>query len=387
MKKRICAVSLLFLCGCQPAVYNNDIDWELAVVDTGSSDSVITWYNAELEPIKTDTLVGKQIVPPWDGLHAYTGYDCKYAYLLAYNDKPKKAEECGVVRITLENGTIDFLQTESFTNTGLVVTDTQVVVLQHTSDLEYYRTVLSKDGSGNTLTKDLRGGRMYWPYPDGVIACSVIPPIRLFRMNEQFEETAEREIISAREYSIGGKDVWRPASQKAVFRNGKLYVPVERENHTYRKVGDVYEPEQFLGISGGLMELDPETLEYTVYSSEDYISDYILPLNDTKILLAGTSLTVVENAKEETVSRRSEPYTVLFDCVSKTYTEWKTGYTPKDLISGKEALYVIDSRSVIHAVDPDTMEELRTAEHHTAVNSSYGRASCLLVNDPKEAAR
>ena len=387
MKKYICAASLLFLCGCQPAVYDNDISWKLAVVDTGSSESVITWYNADLEPVKTDTLVGKQIVSPWQGLHPYTGYDSDYAYLLAYKDQPKNEQECGVVRISLENGTISFLPTESFTNTGLVVTDTKIAVLQHTQDLEYYRSVLPKDGSENTITHDLRGGRLYWPYPGGVIACSVIPPIRLFRMNEQFEETAQREIISARDYAIGGKDVWRPVSQKAVFQNGKLYIPVERENHTYRKVGEVYEPEEFLGISGGLMELDPETLEYTVYSSEDYISDQILLLNDTEILLSGSALAVEQNAEKEASGSRSEQYPVLFDCVTKTYTEWRIEYVPKDFMLGKDALYVIDSQSVIHEIDPGTREEIRKAVHHTAVTNPYGSASCLLVNDPKETAQ
>lgn len=389
MNRRIyAALGLLFCTGCASVSASHDYDWSLAVADTGERDTEITWYNDAYEVIGRQTLTGKKAAAEWDPGYRQARYDTQYAYVLPYFDQPKNPDDCGILRISLKDGSVDVLPTESFVNDSFLVTDSRIVLVQHTDDGNWYRTVMTKGGSGNTIVQDSRGGRIYYRVDGGYVAEEFAPDIRHLRLNEQFEVLNAVVYEDEREQITGRTDVWRLCNDGSAYAEGKLYVPCQREDHTFRETADgIWEPE-FVGYSYGLAEIDPDTLSLTVYESKDCFFTDIVQLDETRILLIGQNRTVTlikeENETQAQYSMEAA-LLILFDTQTKEFSKMKTDYTPTEAVLSRCGLYVRDTESVIHVLDPETFEESARIEHKPSASGVFtGTGTMMIVSDPKE---
>lgn len=391
MKKILTLLLVLAVSGCASASQTHAYDWTIAFADTGQDGTMITWYDDAYQCIGTQMLKGKGLAGP-AGSDAMIGYDAQYAYILPQTDTPRNPDDCGIVRMSLQNGTIDILQTESYSNLLLAVNDKAVVIEQRSDDLQYYRTVLPKDGSEASILKDGRFGMLYYALKDGWLVREGLPSLWVYAMNEHFRTYAEAEMgDDGSPVHFPTMDGWRMDGAKLLQYGNKAYIPCMKENRTYTKDADGYYQSSFEGYSYGLMELDINTLSYAVHEMDNRYFTDILPLSDNEILLLCVSVTMQTKdagSGQHYSYDRSPQKLVIYDTASQEFSDFETVYEPLQCVMSKDTLYIRDTKGIIHVIDIASHKE-RTSFHHMAsiTPSSWGIGTMMIVQDPMETLR
>ena len=378
--KKLMLILCLLLCGCsREPVKQTPHSFSLAVIDTAASGSLITFYDENHQPLGQESLSGKYFKDQSSGYSSETVIHDGYAYILPLRDHPQKMNEYGIVKLSLNDGTYEIIETEVFENNHLYASDEQLVLVQHSPDFTWWRTCISFDTGESTLEKmPIRSPDLYYPLTDGWIHLITAPGIRLVHENNMFEQM--NESVLSESSGIGSFTAMRPNSAYSALMNGILYVPGSAEILTLPEdtSDEEYENVQFAGYEFSLMKIDPETLAYESVSHDNRMLDQLLKLDETRLIMTSYKQTMTSHEEgNETHYSYSENdrRLTIFDTETEQFTDIDTDFNITMFCLSMNCIYAMDDQNVIHILDPESFDEIGSFRHETAEQNQ----PCMLI--------
>lgn len=388
MKKILLIVCSLFLAGCAPQQSQEAHPFRIAVVDSKNMKSQLTWYDDDLHENGRTVLDGKTYVSNPADHSEIVRYDEQNAYLVANDDKPRNVKNYGIVKVELGTGRISVIPTE-------------VMPLQDIFPEEGYLTVLQQD-DGSQGVSIIRVSCVRTDGSGGELLDLRIPWTRIMRTEEGYlfyrtsgksQYAFERygrnfQLLDCRESEMdmiaaGWDGRWYMASREYAGSAGILYAPVHRENHRLKEVDEgVFESEEFLGYSYGLMVIDTETLEHHVLEYENYRLENPVMLKNGKILMSGHHVELNTRKSGGAAYYSYVPdqnRLILLDPQTERFETVTADFEPKLITADEEYILILDTENTIHLMDPDDLHETASIRH--ASDSGYA-VQGLIVSRP-----
>lgn len=379
MKKLLLILCLLF-CSCAQSVRSEkEIRFALAVADTGVFGSEITYYSEDGQVLEKARLRGKFFPAGPGSVAARPVFRNGYAWLMPGRDNPQRTDDYGIVKLNLENGSLDITPVEIFDYDTLYASDDSLVLIQHTKEFTYFRSVIPLDDSEGRIEQlNERVPGSYYRIHDGWLHVSIIPDCRLIVMDENFTPQSEKVIAdsAALEY--------RPVYTDSVFIDNSLYTAAQKEVRV-KKDGFENEDGQFAGYSFALMKTDPKTLEYEIFESEGREIIMLEQLNETRLITLCRKRSMRTDVQGNTTYYSYSPEDsslCIFDTETEEFRDIETGWKPAYMQMAERGLYVLDLENTIHLLNPETMEESLSFRH--VPSEENAAAAYLIPCDPLE---
>lgn len=379
MRKLLLIVCLL-LCSCAQSICSDkDIRFALAIVDNGVSGSMITYYSEDGQVLEKAELPGKFFPAGLGSVAARPVFRNGYAWMMPGRERPLKAADYGIVKLNLENGSLDVTPAEIFDYDTLYASDDSLVLIQHTNDFTYWRSVIpfgNAESRIDQLSDRVPGS--YYRLNDGWLHVSIIPECKLIRMDENFTPQAETFIADSASLE------YRPVYTDSVLTGNSLYTAAQKEVRVSRD-GFENESGQFAGYSFALMKTDPQTLEYEIFESEGREIVMLEQLNETELIMLCRKRSMRADVQGNTTyySYSEEDSSLcVFDTETEEFRDIETGWKPAYMQMAERGLYVLDQENTVHLLNPETMEEILSFRHVPSEENTA--ASYLIPCDPLE---
>lgn len=379
MKKLLLIVCLL-LCSCAQSIRSDkDIRFAVAVADTGVFGSEITYYSEDGQVLEKAELRGKFFPAGPGSVAARPVFRNGYAWLMPGRENPQRADDYGIVKLNLENGSLDVTPVEIFDYDTLYASDDSLVLIQHTKEFTYFRSVIPFNDSESRIEQlDDHVPGSYYRINDGWLHVSIIPDCRLIVMDENFTPLAEKVIADSAALD------YRPVYTDSVLINNSLYTSSQKEVRV-KKDGFENEPGQFAGYSFALMKTDPKTLEYEIFESEGREIIMLEQLNETELIMLCRKRSMRADVQGNTTyySYSEEDSSLcVFDTETEEFRDIETNWKPAYMQMSERGLYVLDLENTVHLLDPETMEEIISFRHVPSEENAL--TAYLIPCDPLE---
>ncbi|MBQ9153366.1 MAG: hypothetical protein IJ130_06110 [Solobacterium sp.] len=390
MKKIWPAACVLLLAGCASLQSNEPHPFRIAVIDSGNMQSQLTWYDADLNETGRTELDGKTYVS-YSGNHSeIVRYDGQNAYLVSNYDRPENVRNYGIAKVELGTGRISIIPTEVKPLLDIFPEEGYLTVLQWDSGssgvsitrASHVRT----DGSGGELL-DLR-----FPW------CSIMQTEEgyLFHRtagNSQYvfeRYSRDFQLLESREteadmIAAGWDWRWNIVSRDYAEKDRIVYAPVQRENHRLKEVDEgVFESEEFLGYSYGLMVIDTESLDHHVLEYENYSMSNPVVLKNGKILMSGHHVELNTRKSGGAAYYSYVPdqnRLILLDPQTERFETVTADFEPELITADEEFIMILDTDNTIHLMDPDDLHETACFRH---TSRSGHKIQGLIVSRPSQ---
>ncbi|MBQ9823252.1 MAG: hypothetical protein IJM63_02055 [Solobacterium sp.] len=370
--KKILLALCLFLTGCtlhRSEAVQNDYDFRLAVIDNGTTDCEITYYDSDFHELGRTVLENRHVNSSHN-ISAQNAFHDHYVYIPPAAGQWRQSE---LIRMDLNNGSIDYVPVEMFDTEALLADEEKLILIQSSSHtIPYFRSEIPYEGSTGKVTryKDGELPGLYYPLDEGWLRFRDTLNTSLIQYDSQF--VMKDELLLGINYLTDHGtpeeyNPWRPYGKQSVLMNGSLYVPAQQELREWNKVNEeYYEPGDFLGYKYGFMKISTDPLRYEVIENEGVVYTAIEQLDETRILMVGMTQTMTAVTEGDDTSYRYEnslPELVVFDTAAYAFDSVKTSFVPSSLSRDEEYLYVTDTDMKIHILNPVSLQELNVLDH------------------------
>ena len=360
------------------------------MIDSGNMQSQLTWYDADLNETGRTELDGKTYVSDSGNHSEIVRYDRQNAYLISNYDRPENVRNYGIAKVELDTGRISIIPTEVMPLLDIFPEEGYLTVLQRDSGSSGVSVTRAShvriDGSGGELL-DLR-----FPW------CSImrIEEGYLFHRkagNSQYafeRYNCDFQLLESREteadmIAAGWDWRWNIVSRDYAQTAGNLYVPAQKEKHRLKEVDEgVFESEEFLGYSYGLMVIDTESLDHHVLEYENYSMSNPVVLKNGRILMSGHHVELNTRKRGDASYYSYVPdqnRLILLDPETDHFETVMTDFAPELIAADEEFILILDTDNTIHLMDPDDLQETACFRH---TSRSGHKIQGLIVSRPSQ---